>query len=482
MPRDSRDGEGQRPDPEPEGDRRYRRRVEIVVPTTERWKVGEVVKTDDGKAAGTAPRVIRVRANRRQEANIEPPAPRRRPEEPARRVEPDTAMSPTEGRSGLVVDEALTVLLREHPALGPLRPDTERICTAFGRLSDQDRERWLGMRNGRPRPVRMVGRVDAAALTEALRAVASTAPTPVDRLAVERAMELVDGDIHHLWNLALEAVLPARIEQSGASPAGLALLLPATSPCGIELPPELALTLLPATATWRVERVCGDEAADARLLEQLRRRAQTLLGGEMRQALSELAARVGAPSPAPSDDAAWEEVGLACLRELCESRSAAVATAAQRPAELSAYVGIGRALIEAGRPCMADLAFTAGMSVTGDPAKVVRYQAEARAMLAQRSSVLATVRTDAGYGAVVRPPGATTRWTVRWEAHAQWPDDGALASVGLTDDLVAALAADGIETVGAARAADPMALLAVPGVGRAGLRQLQLALDTPPPR
>lgn len=479
MSRDPREGDVQGGNLDPETERRPRRRVEIVVPTTERWKVGEVVRTPDSD--GTAPRVIRVRASRRHEANIEPPAPAPRPrdEAPGPRGEA-SELSPTEGRSGLVVDEALSALLREHADLGALRPDTERIAGAFGRLTDQDRERWLGMRNGRPRPVRVVGRLDAEAIADALRAAAEAAATPVDRLAAERALLLLEQDPQHLWNLALEAVLPTRVEECASSPAGLAALLPPEGPCSLDLPPELAVALLPSTAAWRVERVCGVQDADDRLVAQLRQRARAFVGPAMRKALCELAAATGNRAPAPADDEAWEEVLLYCLRQLCESRSPALATAAQRPAELSAYIGVGRSMLEAGRPCMADVAFTAALAVTSDPSKVLRHQAEARAMLEQKISVLASGRTDAGFGAVVRPAGPETQWVFRWEANATWPDEASVARIGLPAELSAALASEGLDTVGALRAADPLTLLAVAGVGRAGLRQIQAALGAPP--
>lgn len=472
MPKDTRDDE-ERPQPDP-----WRRgRVQIVVPTTERWKVGETVRD---AADGGAARVIRVRANQLESARKAPPVRQPRTVDIEPRETQSATLSPTSGRSGLVVDEALTVLLRERPELAALRPSQEAVATAFARLEEHDRERWLGMRNGRPRPVRLPARFDLEPIEAALREVLSTAKEPVQRLAAERALELLAQDPHHIWNLALEAVLPELLEEAGATVAALAALLPESSPCEVELAPELAVPLLPYTAKWRLARLAGDAGADAQLREQVGKRARALIDPTMRSAIVALGQRVGVRTPSPTDDAAWIDVALACLRVVCDASDGRMAVLVARPAEVSGYVAVGKELLDAGRPFLADLAFSAAQSVTTDPAKALKHQAEAHEALASRIAVIASARTDAGYGAVVRPAGRESAWTLRWEAHERWPDEAPVSRLDLPAPVLASLVAAGHDTVGSLRAADHHALLALEHVGRVGLRQILAALDARP--
>lgn len=473
MPRGPRED-----DERPEAERWPRGRVDIVVPTTERWKVGETVRD---AADGGAARVIRVRASQRESARKAPPVRLPRTVEVAHVEAPDATPSHTAGRSGLVVDEALATLLRQHPGLGALRPRCDLVASAFARLEEHDRERWLGMRNGRPRPIRLPARFDLAPVGVALREALDGATASLDRLALEWALELLESDPHLLWNHAVEAALPALQEEAGATVAALADALPAESPCGLDLPPELAIPLLPYTARWRLGRIAGEAKSTNVLREHAQRRVRTLLDPSLRAALAALAGRVGVPAPAPADDAAWTDVVLACLRQLCQVPDGRLALLAARPAEVSAYVAAGKELLDAGRPFLAELAFVAAMTVTSDPAKALRYEAEAHALLADHDDVLVAARSDHGSGVVVRQPGPEGRWTTRWEPNERWPDEAPVSVLGLAAPILDALLAAGLASVGSLRAADRLDLLALPSVGRSGLRQLLAALESPPP-
>ena len=470
MPKDPRDD---RPHTPPE----RRGRVEIVVPTTERWRVGETVRD---AADGGAARVIRVRANQLESARKAPPVRLPRTIDVERYEAPNSTTSMMSGRSGLVIDEALAALLREHPGLDALRPTREAVATAFARLEEHDRERWLGMRNGRPRPVRLPARFDLEPVAAALRDAQTAAAEPVHRLAAERALDLLEQDPHHLWNLALEAVLPDLLADAGATVEALTASLAGESPCEVELAPELALLLLPYTAKWRLARLVGDASADGQLREQFARRAHALFDPSMRKAIVALGEKVGLRVPPAEDDSAWTDVAVACLHSLCEATDGRIAVLVARPAEVSGYVAVGKELLDAGRPFLADLAFSAALSVTSDPAKALKHQAEAHEMLSSRMALVASARSDAGYGAVVRLPGRESAWTLRWEAFDRWPDEAPVERLGLPAPITESLAAAGHVTVGSVRGADHQSLLALDHVGRSGLRQILLALDAPP--
>jgi hypothetical protein len=116
------------------------------------------------------------------------------------------------------------------------------------------------------------------------------------------------------------------------------------------------------------------------------------------------------------------------------------------------------------------------MSVTTDPAKVLKNQKEARDALATQKAILVSVTTDTGFGVVIRPPGADSLWECRWTEHEVWPDTTSVDRIGLPEPVVAALQAAGLGTVGKVRAARQVDLLRIDGMGRAGLHRIEQAL------
>ena len=459
------------------------RKFEIAVPTTERWKVAEEVRGSVTGAASedTGPRIIRVRASQRDAAKKAPPvrrveAPLERPSEAASKP---TALH-TDGRSGLAVEEELQRLLRERPELAPIHVPDAELVTAFARLGEGDQERWLGMRNGRPRPLRPSTRVDVATARAALDAVRPSATDRISVLAIERAIELLGTDPNGLWNVAVEALLEVRARQLGATPRGLVEILPADSPCPFELPCELALPLLPLTARWRVGRFLGSANVDRKLKDEAARRSLTVFPLDLREALVALARKVEQPVPKVKDDAAWTRAALFALRELVSRTEGRGAVLASRPAEVSAYVAVGRDLMEAHKPWLAELAFSAGTHVGADPKKARLGQAEVRETAAQVRTILVTVRTDKGFGSVLRVPGADSKWSMRWTDHETWPDEVSVERLGLPDNVIACLLEQGHQTVGALRRADRRELLGLEAVGRAGLLLIERALSSSP--
>jgi len=357
-------------------------------------------------------------------------------------------------------------LLATDPNLAGLTIPPEHLADVIARLGDVDRERFLHLRNGMARSLRIPDPLPPGEAS-AILATARNAGTINDRATYDRASHMLETEPREFWNLIARFHLPAILSVRNATPQALAALLPAWSEHWPTLPTTLALPLVPAAGHWLVQTLVNGEGD----LEPLQRRAgaKDLIPASLRAAIETLSAI--AQWTVPADDAEWTSLTLALLRRGIEDPESTIGHALNRPMEPERHLRIAARLQQGANPWLAMRSVREGLLLHPEHERLEKAHRFLEENLTNTTEILVAHPE----GCITRLAGEDPAWSV---LPPEAPPSTPLDELGLPPAIVRILAGAGLHSSADLQESTDEDLLALSGIGPRRLEQVRTALDS----
>jgi len=359
------------------------------------------------------------------------------------------------------MEEAFFDLLATDSNLDELTLTPAHLADVLRRLGDLDRERFLQLRNGMVRSLRIPDPLLPGRAVEVLSTARNTG-SKADRGTYDRAMNLLEEDPREFWNLVTRFRLPTLISERRATLQFLAEALPEPQDRDPILPSTLALPLIPATGRWLIATLVEDDDS----LHAMEQRARTpdIFPEDLRDAIRVLGERADWDVPQTEDD--WATLALTLLRIGLEDPEATVHHAASRAFEAERHFRVAARLQQGGNPWLALRSIQVGLLLQSDHER-----------LGKARKFLETTLTTSTEELVVHPEGRIVRtgnedgaWSVADPIALPTPPP---ESPALPPSLTRILQEAGYPTPEALDAATDEELLCVSGVGPRRLAQIR---------